>query len=140
MATMTDAERDAFLAITRIGMLSTLAADGAPVTVPVWFDWDGQAVRMFSGATAGKIRRIERDPRATLLAPNAVGEPEAWVAFDGKITIADTGGFDLGERLAPRYWDMTDPAHAAELESWRAAAAHFRLLELRPRAVRTSKG
>jgi PPOX class probable F420-dependent enzyme len=140
MAMMTDAERAAFLAVTRLGMLSTLAVDGAPVTVPVWFDWDGAALHMFSSAGTGKVRRLTRDSRATLLVPNAVGEPEAWVAFDGDVSIAAEGAFALAERLAHRYWDMDDAARKVELESWRAGAAHLRLLELRPRSIRTSKG
>ena len=140
MAAMTDAERDAFVSTTRLGMLSTLAASGAPVTVPVWFEWDGETVRVFSGAATGKVRRIERDPRASLLVPNSVGEPEAWVAFDGEVAISTDGAFELAERLAQRYWDMTDTAHQSELRSWKKAAPHLRLLTLAPRAIRSSSG
>jgi PPOX class probable F420-dependent enzyme len=137
---MTDAERDGFLRETRLGMLSTLAEDGAPVTVPVWFEWDGRVVRMFAGATSGKIRRLQRDPRASLVATNRVGEPEAWVAFDGRIEISADGAIELAERLADRYWDMTDADHRAAVGAWRRDAAHLRLLTLRPSAVRSSKG
>jgi PPOX class probable F420-dependent enzyme len=140
MAAMTDTERDAFLAVPRLGMLSTLVADGAPVTVPVWFEWDGTAARVFSGAATGKVKRIERDPRASLLVANSIGEPEAWVAFDGEITIVPEGAIELAERLAHRYWDMTDEKHHAELASWPAAAAHLRVLELTPRRIRSSRG
>jgi PPOX class probable F420-dependent enzyme len=140
MAAMTDAEREAFLAAPRLGMFSTLDADGAPVTVPVWFEWDGAAARVFSGAATGKVRRIERDPRASLLAPNSVGEPEAWVAFDGEIEIVVEGAFELAERLAHRYWDMGDEKHRSELESWRSAAPYLRVLTLRPKRIRSSKG
>jgi PPOX class probable F420-dependent enzyme len=140
MASMTQAERDSFLEPPRLGMLSTLAADGAPVTVPVWFEWDGYAVRIFSGAATAKVRRIERDARATLLVPNNVGEPEAWVAFDGDITTRSEGVTELAERLAHRYWDMTQEAHRSELASWLRAAAHLRVLELIPQRVRSSKG
>jgi PPOX class probable F420-dependent enzyme len=140
MAMMSDAERDAFLAAPRLGMLSTLAADGAPVTVPVWFDWDGAAIRIFTGAATGKARRLERDARASLLVPNNVGEPEEWVAFEGTVSIVAHGAIELAERLAHRYWDMDDAAHRTELESWRAAATYLRVLELTPHRVRTSKG
>jgi len=140
MSAMTGAEREAFLAKPRLGMLATLAADGAPVTVPVWFEWDGEAARVFTGAATGKARRIERDARASLLVPNNVGEPEAWVAFEGDVAIVADGAIELAERLAHRYWDMNDEAHRAELESWRKAAAHLRVLVLTPRRIRTSKG
>jgi PPOX class probable F420-dependent enzyme len=140
MATMTDAEREAFLAKPRLGMLSTLGADGAPVAVPMWFEWDGTVARAFTGAATGKARRIERDARASLLVPNNVGESEAWVAFEGDVAIVTEGAIELAERLAHRYWDMRDEAHRAELESWRKAAPHLRVLELTPRRIRTSKG
>jgi PPOX class probable F420-dependent enzyme len=136
---MSNSARNAFLAVTRLGMLSTLSDDGAPVTVPVWFEWDGEVIRMFSGATSGKMRRIARDPRASLLVPNAVGEPEGWVAFDGRIEVRDDGAIELAERLAPRYWDMNRPDLRAELDGWRRNAASLRLLELRP-AIRSSTG
>jgi PPOX class probable F420-dependent enzyme len=140
MATMTVAEREAFLSVPRLGMLTTLAADGAPVTTPVWFEWDGHVVRVFSGASSAKVSRIERDPRASLLAANAVGEPEAWIAFDGELTVTRDGAIELAERLARRYWDMADSAHRRELESWRSEAQHLRVLTLTPKRVRTSKG
>lgn len=137
---MTVAEREAFLAKPRLGMLSTLAADGAPVTVPVWFEWDGAATRVFTSAGSGKTRRIERDPRGSLLVANNVDEREAWVAFEGEIAISADGAIELAARLADRYWDMSDEGHRAELESWRKAAPHLRVLTLTPRRIRTSQG
>jgi PPOX class probable F420-dependent enzyme len=140
MARMTDGQREAFLGTPRIGMLSTLNEDGSPVTVPVWFEWDGRAVRVFSSVTSGKVRRLGRDARASLLVANSVGEPEQWVAFDGVVKISTEGAIELAERLAQRYWDMNDAGHRRELESWLSAAAGLRVLELAPARVRTSKG
>jgi len=139
MPAMTPAERDAFLAETRLGILATLRDDGSPVAVPVWFDWDGAAVRVFTSVLSQKVRRLEREPRASLLVVNRVGEPEAWVAFDGEVTITQEGAFELAERLARRYWDLTDPEHNAELERWRAAARALRVLALIPARIRSSR-
>lgn len=136
---MNEAERQDFLAEPRLGMLTTLRADGSPVTVPVWFEWDGDAVRIFSSVTSGKVRRVQRDPRTTLLVPNHIDEPEAWVAFDGEATISAEGAIELAERLADRYWDMSKPEHQASVASWREAAPHLRVLTLRPARVRTYK-
>jgi len=137
MASMTPEHMAAFLATPRLGMLSTLRRDGSPITVPVWFEWDGAAVRIFTGRDDPKVRRLRRDPRASLLVANNVGEPEAWVAFDGAVTIERAGVLELAERLAARYWDMSDPAHERELASWRDAAAHLCVLVLAPHRVRT---
>jgi PPOX class probable F420-dependent enzyme len=140
VAAMTDEQREAFLSKTRLGMLATLAGDGAPVTVPVWFEWDGEVARIFSGATSGKMRRLARDARASLTATNTIGEPEGWVAFDGTIDVREQGAIELAERLAPLYWDMRRPELRAEVEGWRKNAASLRLLELRPTSIRSSTG
>ena len=139
MPAMTAAERDAFLAHVRLGILTTLREDGSPAAVPVWFEWDGSAARCFTGAATGKAKRLERDPRASLLVVNRVGEPEAWVAFDGTVTIRPEGAIELAERLARRYWDLTNAEHQAELARWRKAASALRVLELIPARIRTSR-
>jgi PPOX class probable F420-dependent enzyme len=134
---MTPAEREAFLSRPRLGILTTLRDDGSPVATPVWFEWDGQRVRVFSSATSAKIRRLERDPRATLVVVNDLDEPEAWVAFDGEMSISSDGALELAERLAQRYWDMTIDEHKRSVDSWRKASTSLRVLELRPIRVRT---
>jgi PPOX class probable F420-dependent enzyme len=134
---MSAAARDAFLAVPRLGMLSTLKDDGAPVTVPVWFEWDGHVVRMFADAASGKLRRIARDPRASLTVTNNVGEPEGWVAFDGAVEVRSDGAIELAERLAQRYWDMARADLRAAVAGWRQHAGALRLLELRPAAIRS---
>ena len=138
MATMTKAERNAFLAETRLGILSTLDGRGDPVAVPVWFEWDGTDVRLFSFANAPKVARLRNHPRASLLVVNHVHQKEGWVAFDGAVTISGDGVMPLAERLAARYWDLGDPARAKELALWRAMASRACVLTLRPERIRTS--
>jgi PPOX class probable F420-dependent enzyme len=134
---MTGEERDAFLSAPRYAILTTLRGDGSPVSVPVWFDWDGRAVSMFTHIVTAKLRRIQGNSLASVLVTNAVDELESWVAFDGEVTVHDGGGLDLAERLAPKYWDVNDPARAAALQSWRQMASGWRLLELVPKRIRT---
>ena len=139
MASMTAAARDQFLAAPRIGILATLRRGGFPVTVPVWFEWDGRVMRMFTNARSGKVGRLRRDPRASLLVANGVSEREAWVAFDGTVSISSEGAIELAERLAQRYWDMAELDRQATLLEWRRAAPSLRVLELAPQAIRTSR-
>jgi nitroimidazol reductase NimA-like FMN-containing flavoprotein (pyridoxamine 5'-phosphate oxidase superfamily) len=139
MATMTEEERDRFLEEPRYGILNTLRSDGSPIGVPVWFDWNGETLRMFSSVLSPKIKRLQADPRASVLVVNHLSEEEAWVAFDGPIAIREEGGFELAERLAPRYWDLSDPERRSTLELWRKAAAAIRLLELEPTRIRSYK-
>ena len=130
-------DRDAFLAETRLGVLTTIGGGGMPVAVPVWYEWDGERARVFSNATSAKIRRLERDPRASLLVTNVVGEPEYWVAIDGTIAVRREGAVELAERLAARYWDLRDPDRAAAVQLWRDHPAALVLLELTPARIRT---
>ena len=135
---MTEDERETFLSETRLGMLTMLNEQGEPLAVPVWFEWDGSVVRMFSFKRAPKVRRLRANPRASLLVVNHIGEPEAWVAFDGDVTITNEGAMALADRLAPKYWDLNDAGHAKELADWREQASRFCLLTLTPGRIRTS--
>src|SRR5262245_14749444 len=127
---MTQDERRQFLDKTRLGILTTIDERGDPTAVPVWYEWDGLVVRFFSFAAAPKVARLRKRPRASLLVVNDVNEPEAWVAFDGDVSISNEGVMVLAERLAARYWDLNDPARTKELASWRNMASRFCLLTL----------
>ena len=135
---MTEDEREQFLSETRLGMLSMLNEQSEPVAVPVWFEWDGVAVRMFSFKRAPKVRRLRAHSRASLLVVNHIGEPEAWVAFDGDVAISDEGAMALADRLAPKYWDLKVMDHGKALADWREQASRFCLLTLTPERIRTS--
>jgi len=137
ISTLTEAERDAFLAETRVATLSYLTRSGAPFSVPVWFEWDGTCAHIFADDYSMKVRSLSRDPRACLLVPRPAGEREEWVAIDGTITIKERGGFELAERLARRYWDLTDDYYSAALDEWRQAAESFVKLELVPSKIRS---
>ncbi len=137
---LTDAEIERFLAEPRFGILTTNRSDGWPIGVPVWFEWDGSVVRMFSSARAPKVRRLAADPRASLLIVNHVDEPETWVAFDGEVTIRNEdheGALELALRLAPRYWDLDDPRSRSFLDAWRSGDQPLCTLELRPQRIRS---
>jgi len=137
MATMTETQRNAFLREPRVAVLSTLSDEGTPVSIPIWFEWDGQHARVFSGTSSPKMRRIEKNPAASLLVANPTGEPEAWVSIEGAISIEPDGAFDLAERLALRYWGLANPTHAKTVEDWRATADTLRVLEIVPTRIRS---
>ena len=119
---LTDDDR-AFLTGPRLGFLTVdPGPDGGwPTPVPVWFEPAGQAVQLFTTPRSPKGRRIEGRPRASLVAANAVGEPEHWVAVEGTARIEPDGARELAGRLAARYWDLSDPDLAAAAESWQSA-------------------
>ncbi len=92
---------------------------------------------MFTGESSPKIKRLQRDTRASLVVASALGEKEEWVSIEGTVTIHPEGGIELAERLAKRYWDLSQPARAETLQTWRDAASTLRLLELIPSRIRS---
>ena len=134
-----DAARDAFLAAPRLAILITERREGPPIGVPVWFEWTGAAVQMFAAADSVKLRRIERQPEASVLVTNNVGEPEAWVAFDGTIEIEREDVTERVGRLGERYWDMNDAERRATLDAWVSAPEAFVGLRLVPDRIRTGQ-
>jgi len=136
MGTLSESERDDFLAGRRYGIFSTSRDNGIPASVPVWFEWDGRVARMFTHVTTPKLIRLRRDPRAALLVVNHPDEKEQWVSLKGTVAVRDEGGLELAERLVPRYWLEGDP-RAAALDAWRVMGDQWRLLELTPTTIRT---
>jgi len=137
MSTMTKEYQEKFLIKTRYGYLTTLTNDGSPRTVPVWFNWDGHTVRIFTGINSHKAQRIKQNPRVTLLVASDLNEHEAWVSFDGTAKIRLDGGFELAEQLAQKYWDLSDSSRKATLDSWKTASEHLCVIELVPERIRT---
>lgn len=136
MAEMSDQQRDAFLAEPRIAMLATLTSDGAPVAIPIWFDWDGKRARMFTGRTSPKVARIRRDGRVCLTVAEPTGVPEAWVAIEGVATIEEGTGFALAQRLAPRYYPPEQAART--LAAWERSAGEWVTMVIAPSRIRSS--
>jgi PPOX class probable F420-dependent enzyme len=137
MPPMTPEQRDAFLKQTRIAKLVTLYSDGSPTAVPVWYEWDGECARVFTGRHSEKVRRIHADPRVALTVEEPVGVAEAWVTLEGAATIEE-GGIEVARRLAPRYYDAAQAARA--LEQWERFADNLVTLVITPRRIRSSVG
>ncbi|BBY18484.1 pyridoxamine 5'-phosphate oxidase family protein [Mycolicibacterium litorale] len=98
------------------GFLTVAAGPLPPQPRPVWFEvTDAGAVQLFTPPDSVKIRRLRRDPRASLVVASPVGERERWVSVAGPTTVEPDGAHDLARRLAARYWDLDDPVRANDL-------------------------
>jgi PPOX class probable F420-dependent enzyme len=64
---LSEDEAWAVIAAAHTGILTTLRADGAPVTLPMWFVADGHTVVFTTFEGTKKLARIRRDPRASFL-------------------------------------------------------------------------
>ena len=133
-------ELNAFLQMPRLAILMYNGVRPGPTGVPVCLDWDGTMVRMFAARNSPKVARLADDPNVSVLVTNRVGEPEGWVAFDGKVRISDFDPSDwasLLDRVAPRYWDLTQTEYAQEIDGWRSAPEAFVALDLLPEIIRS---
>jgi general stress protein 26 len=98
------------------GLLSVAAGPIPPQPRPVWFEATAEGtVQLFTGPDTVKVRRLRRDPRASLVVAAPVGERERWVSVAGTTTVDPAGAHDLAARLAARYWGLDDPGRAADL-------------------------
>jgi PPOX class probable F420-dependent enzyme len=61
---------DHFLRTEEVIWLSTVGEDGMPGIVPIWFSWDGRAVRLLSKPGARKIDNIRVNNRVMLALGN----------------------------------------------------------------------
>ncbi|GAA5111735.1 pyridoxamine 5'-phosphate oxidase family protein [Pseudonocardia adelaidensis] len=98
------------------GFLTVAGGPQPPRPRPIWFEAGADGtVRFFTEPGALKVRRLRRDPRASIVVAAPVGERERWVSVAGRVTLETDGAHDLCSRLAARYWDLDDPARADEL-------------------------
>lgn len=134
-ATSLTAEDLAFLRRPLHGFLSVAGGPVPPQPRPVWFEATSEGtIQLFTGPDTVKVRRLRGDPRASIVVAAPVGERERWVSVTGRTTLEPDGAHDLCARLAARYWDLNDPARAAELAAM-TATEQVRLV-IHPEAVR----
>ena len=104
------------------GFLTMAAGPLPPHPRPVWFEATAEGtIQLFTGPDTLKVRRLRRDPRASIVVAAPVGERERWVEVAGQATIEPGGAHDLCTRLAARYWDLDDPTRANDLAEILAA-------------------
>ncbi|MCP2330259.1 pyridoxamine 5'-phosphate oxidase family protein [Actinoalloteichus caeruleus] len=105
-----------FLSRPLHGFLTVAAGPLPPQPRPVWFEATAEGtIQLFTGPDSPKVRRIRRDPRASLVVASPVGESERWVSVAGRVEVVPDGALELCSRLAARYWDLNDPGRAEEL-------------------------
>lgn len=96
-----------------IAWLTTVADDGTPHAVPVWFMWHDERVVVFSEPDTVKVRHIRRGSRA-LVHLNAGGpHGDDVVILTGTATIDDAPAATYVERFRDAYIEKYSDAIAA---------------------------
>lgn len=115
-STSLTAEDLTFLARPLHGFLSVAGGTQPPQPRPLWFEATAEGtVQFFTEPASLKMRRLARDPRASLVVTAPVGERERWISVAGRTTVETDGAHDLASRLGAHYWDLDDPTRARDL-------------------------
>lgn len=139
MTTDTPSLTEDDLDLLRRPLFGILAVAGGPDPAqprPVWFEATHEGtIQLFTAAESPKVRRLHRDPRASLLVATPVGERERWISITGHVTIHSDGADDLLARLFARYWDdLEDPTRAKEFADM--SAGDWVRLVIHPETIR----
>ncbi len=131
---MLTAEDLEFLARPLHGFLTVAGPTQPPQPRPVWFEATADGtIQFFTAPDSLKVRRLRRDPRASIVVAAPVSERERWVSVAGRAGVETDGAHELCSRLAARYWDLDDQVRADDLAAI-LAADQVRVV-LHPQAV-----
>jgi nitroimidazol reductase NimA-like FMN-containing flavoprotein (pyridoxamine 5'-phosphate oxidase superfamily) len=121
--TMTKAEREAFLADTHVAIISVSRQGRGPMTVPIWYSYEGGEVRIVTGKKSRKGTLLESAGRFSLCVQTEA-PPYKYVSVEGPIVSIEPPDTErdvrpmarryLGPELGDRYIEATGAAEARE--------------------------
>ena len=83
--------------------LATLMPDGSPQVTPVWFDYDGEHIRINSAVGRQKDRNIRRNPHVAVSIVEADGSERALVVRGVVSEVTTDGALEHIDALARKY-------------------------------------
>ena len=83
-------------------VLTTLQADGAPNSSPVWFWYDGERIVVSTLAERAKHRNVLRDPRLSFTVVDPA-KPLRYLEVRGTVTIASDPDGVTRDRIAAKH-------------------------------------
>jgi PPOX class probable F420-dependent enzyme len=131
--TMTKAEREAFVAEARVGVLAVSGADGAaPSLTPIWYTYEpGGAVVMETSGTSPKTALLRATGTASLCVHTET-PPYKYVVVEGPVAIDDALDETWRRGLARRYLgDELGDMYADATKEQAAGAVTIRLTPTR---------
>ena len=87
-----------------VGHLATLLPDGAPHSIPLWVDPEGDHIAIMTGPDSRKAKNLRRDPRVALSLTPA-DNPFEPVILRGRVEkwIDGDAGWAIIDRIATKY-------------------------------------
>ncbi len=131
--TMTNTERERFLADVRVGMISITEDGRGPLTIPLWYGYTpGGEVSVWMEKTSRKALLLQRAGRFSLCVQTEQ-RPYQYVSVEGPITVIEPVELERDARpLAHRYLGVDDgDAYIAESENAIASGQQI-VVRMRP--------
>lgn len=95
--------------------VSTVSPSGLPQATVVWWDRDGETVKLNTTKNRQKYKNFEKDPHVTLLAFDPKN-PYRWLQIQGQVEgMTDEGGRDHIESLS---WKYTGQKYYGGFNTW----------------------
>ena len=97
-----------------LAILATIMPDGSPQATPLWFDYDGECIRVNAVVGRTKDRNMRRDPRVALVIVDDAN-PYRYVQIRGRVVKIVEGDAarkhidDLSRRYTGREWALMSP-------------------------------
>ena len=95
-----------FLDQPNVAILATVRKDGSPHLTRVWYEYDGEEVRVSITDTRAKYRHVMRDPRVSLAVTTASASSQdihKEVILEGRAQVTAEGGPELIRRLGIKF-------------------------------------
>jgi PPOX class probable F420-dependent enzyme len=101
---MIDAGIRRILETTVVAHLATVLPDGAPHSIPLWVDPEGDRIAIMTGPDSRKARNLRRDPRVALSLTPA-DNPFEPVIIRGRVVewIEGDAAWEIVDRIARKY-------------------------------------
>lgn len=97
--------RDLITTKKAFAQLATLMPDGSPQVTPVWFDLDGDFVRVNSAKGRQKDLNMRREPRVSLCLMDPEN-PYRYLELRGRVVrVTEDGADEHIDKLARKYLD-----------------------------------
>ncbi len=128
MPGMSASQREEFLAGVHVGVISVARAEGPPLTVPIWYQYEpGGDVVVQTGPESLKFRLLDAAGEFSLVAQNET-PPYQYVSVSGPVVAVEreTSRADL-EAMAYRYLEGDAAAdYLRQVENLAVATLHMR--------------
>ena len=134
---LSEKDRESFLARRHIAVLSMPNGEHAPISSPIWYGYEpGGDINIFIHETSLKARRMLEGVRVSFTVHTE--DPLVWVSAEGPVVSIRKGDLDRDfRRLAQRYLDNPDEQRE-RVEAYRTAEDEMLWVTIRPERWRSS--